>query len=105
VLGESISPFDQRRHCAYPGGRSPWYDDLLVSFKTKGLFDRREDVWCCATRAGWLRSNLGLRLVFAQYSASIRLDIVVRIDPARDQQPQRGLAAEVSGGRKRVADI
>jgi hypothetical protein len=21
----------------------PWYDDLLVNFKTKGLFDRRED--------------------------------------------------------------
>jgi hypothetical protein len=41
--GSSGPSLTQRRHYAYAGGRSPWYDDLLVSFKTKGLFDRRED--------------------------------------------------------------
>jgi hypothetical protein len=38
--------------------------------------------WCTATRAGSLRSNLGLRLMPAQCGASIRLRIVVGIDPA-----------------------
>jgi hypothetical protein len=43
VEAPTLPVLTQRRHYAYPGGRSLWYDDLLVSFKTEGLFDRRED--------------------------------------------------------------
>ena len=55
ALARFHTAWTQRRHYAYPGGRSPWYDDLSVSF-----------------------------------SASIRLDIVVRIDPARRPTAPRG---------------
>jgi hypothetical protein len=75
----------------------------MLGFETKGLLTGEKTAWCTATRAGWLRSKLGLHLMSAQCSASIRLHIVVGIDPAQDRRPRRGLAAEVSDGRKRAA--
>jgi hypothetical protein len=75
---------------------------MLVS-RPRDFLTGEKTAWCTATRVGWLRSNLGLRLMSAQYSASIRLHIVVGIDPAQDRRPRWGLAAEVSDGRKRAA--
>ena len=49
----------QRRHYAYPGGRSLWYDDLPVSFKTEGLFDRREDGLVHCRESGLAAKQLG----------------------------------------------
>src|SRR6266478_7460804 len=51
-------------------------------------------------RAGWLRSNLRLRLVSALDGTSIRFDIVVRIVRPEIDGPSGAPPPRLSGGRK-----